>query len=172
MSGRPGGQAAGVLETLGGRGLSLGVAESLTGGLLAARIVAVPGASAVFRGGVVSYATDLKHAILGVEASLLASRGAVDPDVARAMARGARHVLGADLALATTGVAGPEPQDGQPVGRVFVAVAGLLAPGTDAGEWVRRLDLGGNRQQIREAAVTAALELLVGLLAGEPRLAE
>lgn len=104
--------------------LTIAAAESLTGGQLAAALTAVPGASAVFRGSVTAYATDLKASVLGVDAVLLASSGAVHPEVARQMAQGARRVCRADLGLATTGVAGPEPQDGRPVGTVFVALAG------------------------------------------------
>lgn len=104
--------------------LTVAVAESLTGGQLAAALTAVPGASAVFRGSVTAYATDLKAAILGVDNALLDQVGAVHAEVARQMAGGVRRVCRADLGIATTGVAGPEPQDGQPVGTVFVAVAG------------------------------------------------
>ncbi len=138
-----------------GLGQSVGCAESLTGGLVVARLVDVPGASAVVRGGVVAYATDLKASVLGVDADLLAQRGAVDAEVARQLARGARRVLGADWAVATTGVAGPDPQDGMPVGCVFVAVAG---PGDEV--VVERHDLPGDRAAVRAAAVDAALTLL------------
>ncbi|WP_435191633.1 nicotinamide-nucleotide amidohydrolase family protein [Streptomyces sp. bgisy126] len=117
-------EAAGVLALLAERGQTLAVAESLTGGLLAAELTGVPGASASFRGSVTAYATALKHELLGVDAVLLAERGAVDPEVASQMAAGVRARLGADWGIATTGVAGPEPQDGQPVGTVYVAVAG------------------------------------------------
>src|SRR3954464_3816091 len=106
--------AAELLAALRARGQTLAVAESLTGGLLAAEFVAVPGASAVFRGGVVAYATDLKAALLGVPAPLLNSHGPVAPSVAAALAAGARERCGADWAAATTGVAGPDPQGGQP----------------------------------------------------------
>src|SRR6185369_8134485 len=116
--------AAGLLAALAARGETLAVAESLTGGLLAATIVDVPGASAAFRGGFVVYATDLKATLAGVDRDLLASRGPVDPDVAVALAVGARERCGADWGLATTGVAGPDPQDGVPVGTVFVGIAG------------------------------------------------
>lgn len=104
--------------------LTIAVAESLTGGRLAAALTSVPGASAVFRGSVTAYATDLKAAILGVDGVLLDQVGAVHGEVARQMAGGVRQVCRADIGVATTGVAGPEPQDGQPVGTVFVAVAG------------------------------------------------
>ena len=141
-------------------GQTVGCAESLTGGLVVARLVDTPGASAVVRGGVVAYATHLKASLLGVDAELLASRGAVDPDVAGQMALGAQRVLDAEWGVATTGVAGPDPQDGMPVGCVFVAVA---AP--DGSVAVERHDLGGSRPQIRAGAVDAALALLTHRLA-------
>jgi nicotinamide-nucleotide amidase len=137
---------------------SLAVAESLTGGLLSASIVDVPGASAVFRGGLVVYATDLKRDLAGVSGALLAERGPVDPDVALALADGARRVCRADWGLATTGVAGPEPQNGVPVGTIYVACRG-----PDGGE-VRGLTLEGDRPRIRGGAVVAALDLLAELL--------
>lgn len=144
---------ASILEALTERGETLAVAESLTGGLLSATIVDVPGASKVFRGGLIVYATDLKHSLAGVDADLLAERGPVDPDVALALARGAAQRCAATWGLATTGVAGPDPQDGVPVGTVFISVAGR-------GERVRRLTLTGDRAQIRRATVDAALALL------------
>lgn len=140
-------------------GLTVATAESLTAGLVSARIADVPGASAVLRGAVVAYATDLKTQLLDVPAELLADRGAVDADVAVAMATGARRRLRSDLAVATTGVAGPDPQDGQPPGTVFVAVAW---PG---GARARRLTLDGDRPAVREASVAAALALLAETLA-------
>ena len=143
-----------LLAQLRAAGLSLGVAESLTGGALAASIVSVPGASAVFRGGVVSYATDLKAALLGVPLSVLAEYGAVHPQVAIGMADGARSRLGVDLALATTGVAGPGQQDGQGVGTVFLA-ASLAGAQTR----VRGYRLGASRAHIRQACVGLALAL-------------
>ena len=104
-------------------GLTIAMAESLTGGLVTAALTTVPGASAVVRGGIVAYAADLKNALLGVDAELLARVGAVDGDVALAMARGARERLEASVGVATTGVAGPDPADGQPVGTVHIAVS-------------------------------------------------
>lgn len=147
--------AAQVLASLGRAGRSLAVAESLTGGMLAATLVDVPGASSVFRGAVVAYATDLKSALLGVDSALLDSRGAVDPEVARQMAAGVRDRLGADVGVATTGVAGPDPQDGQPPGTVFVAVdvRGGLSQ-------VQAFVLDGDRAAVRAATVQAALALL------------
>ncbi|KQY44677.1 CinA family protein [Cellulomonas sp. Root137] len=145
--------AADLLAALGARGWSLGVAESLTGGLVSAALVDVPGASTVLRGAVVAYATDLKGALLDVDRALLAARGAVDPDVARAMAAGARRRLGADVGLATTGVAGPDPQDGHPPGTVHVAVA------TPEGTRVESLQLVGSRAAVRAQTVDAVLAL-------------
>jgi nicotinamide-nucleotide amidase len=154
--------AARVLRALAARHQTLAVAESLTGGLLAATIVDVPGASAVFRGGLVVYATDLKASLGGVPAHLLALRGPVDADVAAALAAGARQRCAADWGLATTGVAGPDPQDGQPVGTVFVAAQAPV--GGAAGARVRRLTLAGDRAAVRTAAVAAALDLLLSVL--------
>jgi nicotinamide-nucleotide amidase len=148
-----------VLDTLRERGQTLGLAESLTGGLLAATIVDIPGASDVFRGGLVVYATDLKSALGGVPPALLAAHGPVHADVAAALAGGARERCVADWGLATTGVAGPDPQDGVPVGRVFLGLAGPNAVAT-----VRRLDLSGDRAAIRVATVAAALTLLAEVL--------
>jgi len=153
--------AAEVLATLTARAQTLAVAESLTGGLLAATLVDVPGASAAFRGGVVVYATDLKASLAGVDADLLAERGPVDADVAEALARGARERCVADWGLSTTGVAGPGPQDGLPAGTVYV---GLHGP--DGQVAVRRLALDGDRASIRTATVAAALALLAALLGG------
>lgn len=140
------------------RGQSVATAESLTGGLVAAAIVAVPGSSAVYRGGVVSYATAVKHELLGVDADLLHERGAVDATVAQQMAERARNVLSivgvpASIGIATTGVAGPETQDGHPVGEVFVAVA------TETSTRVERFQFDGGREQIQAQSVAAALEL-------------
>jgi len=148
-----------AIDALRARGWTLAVAESLTGGLLSARVVDVPGASSVHRGAVVAYATDLKADLLGVPSDLLAERGPVDPDVAGAMALGVRVRLGADVGVATTGVAGPEPQDGRPPGTVHVAVV------TPATHEVRSLRLGGDRAQIRSATVDEALGLLLDVLA-------
>lgn len=152
-----------VVELLAGRGQSIAVAESLTGGLLVAELVSVPGASAVVRGGVVAYATPLKHALLGVDAALLAERGAVDAEVARQLAAGARERLAVDgaaasVGLATTGVAGPEPQDGHPVGEVWLGLA--IGDRVDA----RRLDLTGDRAAIRAETVAASLSWLLETL--------
>ncbi len=156
--------AARALEALARRGQTLAVAESLTGGLVAGALTAVPGASRCFRGSVTAYATELKSLVLGVDGALLATRGAVDADVARQMAQGVRRVLGADWGIATTGVAGPDPQDGQPVGTVYVAVEG---PGGEGN--VRRLALHGDRDRIRRDSVTAAVDLLLSELTENAR---
>jgi nicotinamide-nucleotide amidase len=156
--------AAEVVHELDRQGLTVAVAESLTGGLLAAELISVPGASTVVVGGVVAYQTPLKASLLGVPAALLAARGAVDPDVAVAMAAGARRALAvegqpADIGIATTGVAGPDPQDGQAPGTVYVA----LSAGGEAR--VTRLALEGDRAAIRSATVSESLSMLHDWLA-------
>ena len=147
-----------LIERLTHRGLTVAVAESLTGGLLCAALTEVPGASAAVRGGVVAYATDLKASLLGVSEELLATHGAVDSDVALQMATGVASQLGADIGLSTTGVAGPEPQDGKAVGTVFIACA-----------WgekhsVEELSLSGTRNEIRSLTVHAALRMLASVV--------
>ncbi|WP_128374967.1 CinA family protein [Streptomyces cavernae] len=161
--------AADVVRLLTVKGETLAVAESLTGGLVAAEITAVPGASKTFRGSVTAYATELKHQVLGVDAALLAAQGAVNPQVAAQMAAGVRMFLGTDWGLATTGVAGPEPQDGQPVGTVFVAVDGPSEPGEKGfgGGKVAALRLNGDRAEIRMESVRSVLALLLEELSGE-----
>ncbi|GEC10139.1 competence damage-inducible protein A [Streptomyces spinoverrucosus] len=158
-----------VVRLLTVRGETVAVAESLTGGLVAAELTAVPGASKAFRGSVTAYATELKHELLGVDATLLAQRGAVDPQVAAQMAAGVRKALGADWGIATTGVAGPEPQDGQPVGTVFVALDGPFGPasGSAGGGKVEALRLNGHRAEIRMESVRSVLALLLRELASE-----
>ncbi|MFE7757877.1 CinA family protein [Streptomyces sp. NPDC057418] len=157
-------RAVGVLRRLQERGETLAVAESLTGGLVAAEVTSVPGASQSFRGSVTAYATPLKRDLLGVEGALLAERGAVDPDVALAMAAGVRRALGADWGASTTGVAGPDAQDGKTVGTVYVAVSG---PG--GVRKVAELRLNGGRADIRKESVRSLLELLSGELGENAR---
>jgi nicotinamide-nucleotide amidase len=151
----PSAEAARVLGLLRDRGQTLAVAESLTGGLLAATIVDVPGASDAFRGGLIVYATDLKVELAGVPPALLAAHGPVHADVAAALAGAARERCAADWGLATTGVAGPDPQDGISVGTVFVGLAGPRGQAA-----VQALRLDGDRAAIRAATVRAALALL------------
>ncbi len=134
--------------------LSVGTAESLTGGLVCGALTGVPGASTVVRGGVVAYASEVKADVLGVDRDLLAREGAVCEPVAAQLADGIRRVLGCAVGVSTTGVAGPDPADGQPVGTVFVGVSGPW------GILVERLALTGDRAEIRAASVLAVLTLL------------
>lgn len=140
------------------RGLTIAVAESLTGGDLCGLLTAAPGASATVLGGVVSYATTVKQQVLGVPDDVVQRDGVVSARCAEAMAGGARRLLGADWALATTGVAGPEPQEDKPVGMVFIGVAG------PAGTRSVELSLSGDRSEIREQASAEALKELLGEL--------
>jgi nicotinamide-nucleotide amidase len=145
---------ASVLSLLAERGMTLGLAESLTGGMMGSRVADVPGASAVFRGSIVSYASDVKFDVLG-----LPEGPVVSLDAAAAMAAGARRVLGADVGIGVTGVAGPDEQEGQPVGTVFVGLD--LGPlGGDAGPEAFHVPLFGDRLQIRQFAVITAMNAL------------
>ena len=161
-----------IISGLTASGLTVATAESLTGGLVCAALTDVPGASACVLGGVVAYDVAVKAALLGVDQGLLERQGAVDPEVARQMAAGARRVLGASIGVATTGSAGPDAAPGGsesarqgplgrpagphgvPPGRGFVAVSG---PNGDA---VRGFDVQGSRSEVRAHAVAAALDLL------------
>jgi len=147
-----------ILARLEAGGHTVAVAESLTGGLVAAALTDIPGASTSFRGGVVTYATELKASLLGVDRGMLARHGAVYAPVAAAMAAGVRIRLGATYGVATTGVAGPEPADGQPVGTAHIAVS--AADDTV----VRTIVLTGDRHVIRRLTVEHALGLLLGRL--------
>ena len=138
------------------RGLTIAVAESLTGGLLVAELIGVPGASATVFGGVIAYNTALKHSVIGVDADLLAQHGPVHPEVARQMADRVRTTLAvdgepADIGLSTTGVAGPGPQDGHSAGTVYLG----FAIGHDVSSL--RLELGGDRAAIRDETVSESL---------------
>ncbi|MDP3209718.1 MAG: CinA family protein [Rhodoglobus sp.] len=155
--------AATIIATLIERRYQIAVAESLTGGLLVAELIAIPGASAVVVGGVVAYNTELKARVLGVDEGALAEKGAVHPDVAAQMATGVRAALALAtgppyIGISTTGVAGPEPQDDQSVGTVYLG----FAIGGDVS--VKRLDLSGDREDIRMATVSESLEELARLL--------
>ncbi len=138
-----------VLQMLRERGLTLGLAESVTGGLVAGRLTGIPGASEVFRGSVVSYASEVKFDVLGVPEGPV-----VSADAAAAMAGGARRVLGADVAMSLTGVAGPTEQDGMAVGTLFVGIAG------PTGTVTHQVKLPGQRDQMRQMSVITALDLL------------
>ncbi len=151
-------QVAQLIADLTRRGLSIATAESLTGGGLVARLVDVPGASHVVRGGVCTYAVDTKASVLGVSESRLTLTGPVDEQVARQMAVGVRSLFGASIGLSTTGVAGPGPADGFPAGTVHIACA------HPAGVEHRLLHLEGDRAQVRAGAIDAALTLLRDVL--------
>jgi nicotinamide-nucleotide amidase len=147
------------------RGLSLALAESCTGGLLASRLTSVPGASEFLDRGYVTYSNQAKVDLLGVDPKLIEAHGAVSEEVARAMAEGARRAAGADLAVAVTGIAGPGGETpGKPVGLVFLALAGAL------GDRVRRAQFPGDRERVRRQAAQAGLEMIrraaLGLSAG------
>lgn len=151
--------ASDALSSLHSRSWTLGVAESLTGGALAAELVSVSGASSVLWGGVVAYATPVKHSLLGVDAALLAQHGPVHPEVARQMADGVRRAVAvdgrpADVGVSTTGIAGPESPDGQPVGTVHI---GVVTPSRTVTESFRFL---GDRAEVRTRTVQEALRLL------------
>ncbi len=148
--------SASLIATLTERKLTIAVAESLTGGLLVAELIRTPGASSVVLGGVVAYNTELKHTVLGVDDVLLAKQGPVHPDVAIQMARGVRNVLAvggvlADVGVATTGVAGPDPQGGHAPGTAFIGIS------TRDAEFSVRVTLIGDRQQIRDGVVYESL---------------
>ncbi|PRI10742.1 CinA family protein [Leucobacter massiliensis] len=159
--------AAAAIEWAASRGLRIATAESLTGGLLADALVTVPGASRSFSGGVVAYDTALKHSMLGVDADRLRETGPVDEEVARQMAAGVRAACAlpgegeedprpAELGIATTGVAGPDPdpQTGEPAGTVWIGLS------SEARTFARLFHFSGDRDEIREASVRAAVELL------------
>ena len=149
------------LRLLKEQGLTLSAAESCTGGLIAKRITDLPGASAAFKGGVVSYWSEVKHDVLGVPQDLLDTCGAVSEPVARAMAEGVRTRLGTDLGVSVTGVAGPDPDDrGNPVGLVYVGLA------WDGGDFVREVHATGPRGRIRQSAANHGFDLVRRRLTG------
>jgi nicotinamide-nucleotide amidase len=150
-----------IIRLLTRTGKTVAAAESLTGGLVAAALTDVPGASDAFRGGVVAYATELKAEVLGVDVTMLKRHGPVYAPVASAMAEGVRQRLGATIGVATTGVAGPGPQDGHPAGTVHIAVS--LAGDTV----VRTMALAGDRDEVRRLTVERILGLLLGRLREE-----
>jgi PncC family amidohydrolase len=147
-----------ALTLLAAAGATLATAESLTGGRLAAVVTAVPGASASYLGGFVTYATELKESVLGVPHELVEQYGVVSAECARAMAGGCRAATGATYAVATTGVAGPDLQEGKPVGTVFV---GIVGPEVDT---ALTMELVGDRHQIQDRACREALSALCGIL--------
>lgn len=137
------------------RSQMLATAESLTGGRLGDVMSAAPGASDTYLGGVISYATDVKHKVLGVSEETIEKHGVVSGECAEEMATGVRELVGADWAVSTTGVAGPTKQEGKRVGLVFIGVAG---PGGARSE---RFDFGGERAEIREKVVKSAIDLVL-----------
>ena len=141
-----------LVHVLADAGLTVATCESLTGGLVGATITSIPGASAVFRGGLITYASDLKAALAGVDAQWIAEHGVVNDTTARQMATGCAHTCQADLGLACTGVAGPDRQDGQRPGTGHIAVA------HDAQVFTRQLSLSGERKAVRLGTVSALLE--------------
>lgn len=149
--GRPDAGASALVARLRDLGLTIGTAESLTGGLVCGALTSVPGASSVVRGGVVAYASEVKADVLHVDRGTLAREGAVSGAVAAELAQGVCAVLGCDVGVSTTGVAGPEPADGRLPGTVFVGACGPW------GILVEQLSLTGDREQIRAATVRAAL---------------
>jgi len=156
--------AAALVAELTAAHYSIAVAESLTGGLLVAELIRVPGASAVVTGGIVAYNTELKHTLLGVDSSVLNVHGPVHADVAKQMAIGVRTALAvngerAAIGVSTTGVAGPGPQGGHEAGTVFIG----LSKGT--GSWALPLQLTGDRAGIRAETVARAIESVRELIA-------
>lgn len=147
--------AARLQAELLGRGLTVGTAESLTGGAVADVVSSTAGASATYAGGVVSYATSVKQQLLGVSQATVDRHGVVSARCAAEMATGLRKLLGVDLAVSTTGVAGPDVQEGKPVGLVYVGVAG------PAGVETYELHLDGDRAAIRAEATRRAVEALL-----------
>jgi PncC family amidohydrolase len=139
-------------------GETVAAAESITGGRLSARLTDAPGSSAAFTGGVVSYATEVKIDVLGVPQALVAEHGVVSGECARAMAEGVRTLLRTTYGVSTTGVAGPDTQEGKPVGTVFVGVAG------PAGTQVHELSLDGDRGEIQAATVSEAMSALGAMM--------
>ena len=154
-------QAALVVEAASRRGLTVATAESLTGGLIAAMLTSVPGASAAVRGGVVSYVNDVKEKVLGVSGDVLGTQGAVDELVALQMARGALRDMGSDVAVSVTGIAGPAgAEPGKPVGTVWVGCA------TVRGTHAARYQFEGGREAVRLQTVLAALQVMKEALEG------
>lgn len=143
-----------VLKALAGK--TLATAESLTGGGIGAELTSVSGASAVFKGGIISYCNEIKHALLGVPSDMLETHGAVSAPVAKAMAEGARRVLATDVAVSATGLAGPGGDEyGNPVGTVFLGYC------DGSKTMAQECHFSGDRDSVRRQAVQAALELIL-----------
>lgn len=148
-----------LLETLERQGKTLATAESCTGGGIGHRLTAIPGSSAAYAGGVISYTNAVKRAVLGVPEEILETKGAVSAETARAMAEGVRRVIGADLGVSATGLAGPDGDgSGKPVGLVY------LGASDGARTVVREFVFRGSREDVRNQAIDAALDLVMELL--------
>lgn len=153
--------AAGLIQQLIGRGMTLATAESCTGGGIGHALTAIPGSSAAYLGGVISYTNGVKERLLGVPREMLETVGAVSAETAKAMAEGARLATGADLALSVTGLAGPDGDgSGKPVGLVYIGCA------SGQRTTVQKFHFPGSRRQVREQAVCAALEMAQAYLQG------
>ena len=150
-----------VQDLLNAASATVATAESLTGGRLSVHLTEAPGSSATFRGGVVSYATEAKIDVLGVDPGLVERHGVVSAECARAMARGVRLLMRATYAVSTTGVAGPDDQEGKPPGTVYVGLAG------PHGDSALALDLVGGRSAIQERTCSEALSALAGIIREE-----
>lgn len=153
-----------VVATMADRDLTLATAESLTGGLLGATITEVPGASRVYLGGGIAYATSLKEAMLGVDRLDIAAFSVISAQVASEMAAGIADLTGADWSVAVTGVAGPDPQEGHAPGEVWICVQGPRIGTLPAPVQTLRFDFTGDRRAVREATVDAALSMLLRIL--------
>ncbi len=151
-----------LISALVGGGLTAASCESLTGGLVGAALTGVPGASAAYRGGLITYASDLKATLAGVDADWIGAHGVINAETARMMAEGCARACGAAIGLSCTGVAGPDPQDGAPVGTVFICAWG------PAGSRPVRLELSGDREEIRRQTVEAVLRAGLDLVSALP----
>lgn len=164
----PASKERGLVSAATAAGLTIACAESITAGMLCSGLATVPGASKMLNGGVVAYQNSVKKSVLGVSAELLARDGSVNAEVARQMARGVRRLMGAALAVSTTGVAGPDAHDGEQVGVVFIGLA------DEYGEWSQRFELSGTREEIREQTyhqALAQLQTAIEAAGGTPSLA-
>ncbi|AQP46720.1 hypothetical protein BW730_03435 [Tessaracoccus aquimaris] len=153
-----------VIKKMTGRSITLSTCESLTGGGIGAALTAVPGASAVFRGALVTYARELKASLAGVDEELIANEGVVNELTALQMALGAQSACDSDWAVSTTGVAGPTETDGAKVGTVWFAVVGPRVGMSDWPQYTELKQFEGDREQIRSAAIDYSMEMLLRVL--------
>ncbi len=156
--------AVSVLNTMKERDLTLATAESITGGLLGATLTSVPGASRVYLGGVIAYANNLKERMLGVDSFEIRTHSVISGEVAAGMASGARELTRADWAVAVTGVAGPDPQDGHAPGEVWISVVGPQIGTMPSPVQTQQFWFTGDRQAVREATADAALGMILRVL--------